>query len=210
MRSQENPDEEPELGSLKDTKQFIFRDDAVRRYIESREKSVLPRLLSPQTFLYLWSLLGLLAASSFIAWFAKIPIYASGSAVVTRWQSKAEGIGEDPVVVAFLPPQHVTRLRTNQKLFLKFDGVGVRFSRTILIVEPAIRSPDSIQNALSPSAAQAIAQPVAVVIARWEPVPTDLPASVYLGSLGRAEVEIGSQRAISLLPIIGQLFAEKF
>lgn len=201
----------------KDTKRSIFRDEAVRHYVESREKSVLPRIVSPQTFLYLWSLLGLLAASSIITWFAKIPVYASGPAVVTRWP-KAEGMGEELVVVAFLPPQYITKLGTNQKLFLKFDGMGDRgafpqgnrFSSTILAVEPQIRSPNSVQKqfALSPSVAQALTQPVAVVIARLKPVSTELPASVYLGSLGRAEVEIDSQRAISLLPIIGQLFAQ--
>lgn len=196
----------------KDTKRSIFRDEAVRRYIESREKSVLPRIVSPQTFLYLWSLLGLLTASSIITWFTKIPVYASGPAVVTRWH-KAEGMGEELVVVAFLPPQYIAKLGINQKVFLKFDGIGDRgafpqgnrFSRTILVVETQIRSPDSVQKqfALSPSVAQAITQPVAVVIARLQ-FPTQLPAAVYLGSLGHAEVEIDSQRAISLLPIIGQ------
>lgn len=79
-----------------------------------------------------------------------------------------------------------------------------------MTIEPQICSPDSVQKhfALSPSVAQAITQPVAVVIARLKPVSAELPASVYLGSLGRAEVEIDSQRAISLLPIIGQLFAQ--
>lgn len=195
----------------KDTRS-IFRDEAVRRYVESREKAVLPRIVSPQTFLYLWSLLGLLAASSIITWFTKIPVYASGPAVVTRWH-KAEGMGEELVVVAFLPPQYLTRLQAKQKLFLKFDGMSDRFSRTILVVETQIRSPNSVQKqfALSPNIAQAITQPVAVVVARWqrEPplasqFPTQLPATVYLGSLGRAEVEVDSQRAISLLPIIGQ------
>lgn len=196
-------------GNQKDSRS-IFRDDAVRRYIESREQSVLPRLVSPQIFLYLWTLLGLIAITSTIAWFAKIPVYASGAAVVTNWQSQAEGMGKEPVVAVFLPPQYLSRLRPKQKLFLKFAGMGERFSWTILTVDSEIRSPDSIQKqfALSPSAAQAITQPVVVAIARWEIAPKQLSANVYLGSLGRAEVEIGSQQAISLLPMVGQLFAE--
>lgn len=205
------------LGNRNAPKSSIFRDEAVRRYVESREKSVLPRIVSPQTFLYLWSLLGLLAASSIIAWFTKIPVYASGLAVVTHWD-KTKGRGEELVVVAFLPSQYINKLKTDQKLFLKFDGIDVRLSRKILTVEPQIRSPDAVQKqfALSPSVAQAITQPVAVVIARWlrpplaSPFPTQLSA-VYLGSLGRAEVEIGQVRTISLLPIIGQFAqVEKF
>ena len=38
----------------------IFRTEAVRRYIQNHEEAVLPQLICPRTFLYLWILLGLL------------------------------------------------------------------------------------------------------------------------------------------------------
>jgi hypothetical protein len=38
----------------------IFRADAVRRYIQNQHKTVLPRLVCPHTFLYVWILLVLL------------------------------------------------------------------------------------------------------------------------------------------------------
>ncbi len=38
----------------------IFRADAVRRYIQSQQRTTLPRLVRPRIFLYLWFLLGLL------------------------------------------------------------------------------------------------------------------------------------------------------
>jgi hypothetical protein len=41
----------------------IFRAEAVRRYIQNHEEAVLPRLICPRTFLYLWILLGLLLAA---------------------------------------------------------------------------------------------------------------------------------------------------
>ncbi|WP_009630783.1 hypothetical protein [Synechocystis sp. PCC 7509] len=56
------------------TKRSIFRDEAVRRYVESQEKAVLPRLLSPKTFFYLWLLVGLIAATSVITWLAIEPV----------------------------------------------------------------------------------------------------------------------------------------
>jgi hypothetical protein len=59
---------------LPQTKRSIFRDEALRRYVESQEKSVLPPLLAPKTFLCLWLLVGLLAASSAIVWLAIKPI----------------------------------------------------------------------------------------------------------------------------------------
>jgi hypothetical protein len=38
----------------------IFRTQAVQSYIEHHEEAVLPRLICPRTFLYLWISLGLL------------------------------------------------------------------------------------------------------------------------------------------------------
>lgn len=200
---------------MKDSRRSIFRNDAVRRYVESREKSVLPRLVSPRTFIYLWFLLGLLGMSSIVAWFARVPMYASGSAIVVRWKSK-KNTPENIVVAAFFPPHYLPKLRTAQKLFLHFDTMGVggvsrnenRLSRSVIVVDPEISSPDVIQKqfALHSGAAQRITQPAAVVFAQLDPIPTGLSASAYLGSVGRADVEVGSQRAVSLLPLIGHFF----
>ena len=43
----------------------IFRAEAVQRYIQKHEEAVLPRLICPRTFLYLWILLGLLLVAGF-------------------------------------------------------------------------------------------------------------------------------------------------
>jgi hypothetical protein len=54
----------------------IFRADAVRRYIQSQQRAVLPRLICPSTFLYLWILLGLLLlAASLVTWLARGPLF---------------------------------------------------------------------------------------------------------------------------------------
>jgi hypothetical protein len=194
---------------MKDSQRPIFREDAVRRYLEGREKSILPRMISPRTFIYLWLLLGLLVMSSLIAWLTKVPIYASGRALVVRLSNR------EIVVAAFFPPQQLSRLRTNQKLFLNFDaqsdvydGLRLRLNRTIIAVEPEIISPDAIQKrfALNSQIVQQITGPSAIAIAQLEPIPDNLSASAYLGSVGHAKAEVGSQRLISFLPLIGQFF----
>ncbi|MBO3462200.1 hypothetical protein G7B40_006075 [Aetokthonos hydrillicola Thurmond2011] len=202
---------------MKRSRRSIFRDDAVRRYVESREKSVLPRLVSPRMFIYLWFLLGLLLISSIVAWFSKVPVYASGSAVVVRWKSKKNTSG-NIVVAAFFPPQYLPKLQTAQKLFLHFDGMSVngasrgenRLERSVIFVKPEISSPDVVhkQFALDSGAAQNITQPVAAVVAQLEPISTGLTGSTYLGSVGRADVEVGKARAVSLLPLIGHFFEQ--
>ena len=103
MRSPQDP--QPETPAVR---RSIFREDAVRRYAAGQEKTVLPQLVSPRTFTYLWVLLSLLGASSAIAWFTRIPVYASGSAVVVRWRDS-----QRIVVAAFLPPQSLSCLQTD-------------------------------------------------------------------------------------------------
>ncbi|WP_096588056.1 hypothetical protein [Calothrix sp. NIES-2098] len=181
----------------------IFREDAVRRYLEGREKSILPRLVSPRTFIYLWFMLGLLGMSSIIAWLTKVPVYASGTAVVVRWKDKKvtpEGI----VVAAFFEPQQIANLPKTKKLFLNFADRGAR-TAAIIAVEPEIVSPDTIQKRF---AIAQITGPSAIAIAQLEPIDKNLPAAAYLGSVGDAQAEVGSQRLISLLPLIGQFFEQ--
>lgn len=50
----------------------IFRAEAVQHYARSQAKAVLPRLVCPRTFLYLWLLLGtLVVAGTCLAWSAR-------------------------------------------------------------------------------------------------------------------------------------------
>jgi len=43
----------------------IFRTEAVRRYIQDQQESVLPQFLRPRTFLYLWIFLVVLLVAGF-------------------------------------------------------------------------------------------------------------------------------------------------
>lgn len=198
---------------MQDTRRAIFREAAVRRYMEGTARAVLPRLVSPHTFAYLWFLLGVLSVSSLAAWFTQVPVYASGSAVVVRWHDTLHhtmhdgtpGVDESIVVAAFFPPQHLASLQTTPNVFLSFDAIGDRFSRAIITVAPKILRPAALQQQFALNA-HSITQPAVVALVQLEPVPNNLPAAAYVGSVGHAEAAVGSQRLVSLLPLIGQLF----
>lgn len=189
----------------------IFREVAIGHYVTGQEKTVLPQLVSPRIFAYLWVLLGMLGTSSAIAWFTKIPVYATGSAVVVRWRSNPT-LPNQIVVAAFLPPQSLSHLQTSEKVALQLEGSGQNGEfRSILQVQPHILSPDAIQQqfALNPGVAQQINQPAAVVILPLEPLASGLPDSAYLGSVGQVKAEVGTRRLISFLPWIGSLISER-
>lgn len=184
----------------------IFREDVIRRYGNGQE-NVLPQLVSPRTFAYLWMLLGVLGASSAIAWFTRIPVYATGSAVVVPWRDNPNRSNQI-VVAAFLPPQFLSALQSSQEVALQLEGLGQNKEfRSPLQVQPNILSPDAIQQqfALNLSVAQQINQPAAVAILPLEPIASGLSNSAYLGSVGQVRIEVGTRWLISFLPWIGPL-----
>ena len=48
---------------MEDVKRSVFRPETLRRYMEDRDRAVLPRWVSPRTFIALWVVLGLLVAA---------------------------------------------------------------------------------------------------------------------------------------------------
>ena len=62
----------------------IFRTGAVRRYIQNHQKTVVPRLICPRTFLCLWILLGLLCLAGTLAASHLLPLWAGQSRGVFR------------------------------------------------------------------------------------------------------------------------------
>jgi hypothetical protein len=55
---------------MRDLNRSIFRADALRRYVESRDELVAPPSVSPRTLVGLWLLLGLLAGAGAVTWLA--------------------------------------------------------------------------------------------------------------------------------------------
>jgi hypothetical protein len=190
---------------MEEQRHSIFREQAIRRYLKSRDEAVLPRFISPPVRQGLWLLLALLIAFGAVSWFARIPVYGTGEAVVISTDNVVQ---HEILVAAFLPAHHLTRLRAGQRLFLPLDNRHQRLSGVIMSVAREIISPAAARRQLSlpADAGQGISQPSAVVFARL--IPSELPAAAYAGRVYPVSVEIGSRRAISLLPIIGQTYGE--
>jgi hypothetical protein len=186
----------------------IFRPEAIRRYTQRGERAVLPRFVSPRAFVFLWMLLGLLAASGFLAWFAQVPMYASGPAVVVEGERLGRGNQGGLTLALFLPSEDLSRLQVEQPLFVQFTPTGERLEGRIVAVEPEIIGPAAARQrfGLDEGTAQIVVQPAAVAITHLKPIPTHLPAETYLGSVYHVDVQVGSQRVLSLVPLIGQFF----
>ena len=187
------------------SKRSIFRGKALQHYTASRQKEVLPRLVSPPVFVFFWVLLGLLLVSGFTAWLARVPTYVVASGVVF---DQGTVLGQPPsdnaVTVVFVPASRASRVQVGQPLLLQIGSTGTQLHYRVDHVEPGIISPDDARKryGLDSATARIIIEPSVVLIVSLGPA---FPAHQYAGSTVSAQLQIGSQRVLSLLPGLGQI-----
>ena len=180
----------------------IFRQSAITAYKRSREKAVVPRLISWPIIVCLWLLLGVLIVTGFLAWYVQVPTYVDGSGIILARGDMLQPVYGGMVAVVFLPPDQSAHLRVGLPVDVQMGSAGVLVHSTIAQVEPGITSPDAARQRyrLGGVGALLVTQPSIVVIIK---LGTTLPATSYAGSLLTAKVEIGSQRLLTLLPGLG-------
>jgi len=180
---------------MKDGNRFIFRDTAIRHYALGRARPVLPQFASTRLTTLLWVLTGILLGGGLLTWFIRIPVYASGV-----------GIGDGHRIAVFLPGKERSRIQVGQRAFCTFDKTGGRVGRTLIAIDSEVASPADVHARfkLTDEAAAKITKPVVIAFVNLEPLPENLPASAYVGSVYRVDVEVGTLRAVSLLPFINR------
>ena len=177
------------------SKGAIFRKEAIEKYSQGRDKNVLPQFVLPPVFVFLWCLLALFVSAGITAWLGQVPIYASGQGVILDPNASGNTNGQ-MVAMIFIPSSSSLHLQVNQPVTIQIGQAGPKISTAIGAVESQILSPSEIRKQFSvPVADPAIAVVVAV----------DSHYSLYSGSPVQAQVEVGSQRLLSLFPGLSAL-----
>ena len=122
-------------------------------------------------------------------------------------QAQKQTVATKSLMAVLIPARNGREVRVGQRVFWSFTKTGPRVTRTVIDVEPLVRSPDSLQASLGlqGQATASITGPSVIAIVDLRPLPDDLPASAYAGSVYHADVEVGTKRVISLLPFVGRL-----
>jgi hypothetical protein len=182
----------------------MFRQSAITAYKRSKEKAVVPRLISWPIIVCLWFLLGVLLTAGFIAWYVQVPTYVDGSGIILARGDTLQPAYGEMVAVVFLPPDQSQHMRVGLPVDVQIGSAGVLVQGTIAKVEPGLTSPDAARKRyrLDSAGALLITQPSIAVIIR---LGRALPVTSYAGSLLTAKIEIGSQRLLALLPGLGKL-----
>jgi hypothetical protein len=175
----------------------IFRSKTIQKYIQNREKSVLPRVIAPPVFLLCWFILMLLIAAGIAVWLGQVPVYISGSGAVLEQHTSSQQTAT-AVAVIFLPPSSVSRLHAGLPIQLQIGQSGPVLHTTIGTVEYTPLSPQQIQQQYG----LRVSAPSCVVVVSLGAV---LPAHLYVGSLVQAQIQIGSESLLSLFPVLNSL-----
>jgi hypothetical protein len=184
--------------------QPIFRANALKHYMQSGEKTALPRFINLPTMLLLWLLLALLLLEGALAWSNEIPMYISAQGIVLRADRQYAGAGHnDAFAFVFLAPGDMHALHPGSFVRVHIGPAGLPVSSELVRVEPGIISPfEACQRyQLGDNCAQLVPQPSVVVLVRIK----GLSAITYAGSQLTADVQVGSQRIITLIPGVGEL-----
>jgi hypothetical protein len=190
---------------MKEGHRLIFRDAAMQRYALGRTRSVLPQFTSLRVRTLLWVIAGMLLSSGLLAWLIHIPVYASGLGMVIESPPLGAGeVGDVRRMAVVLADKEASRVRVGQKVFWSLDTRGTRVSLTLIAIETEVSSLKAVYERfkLTGAAAAGITEPVVVAFVDPEALPDNVPASPSAGNLYRIDVEVGTIRAISMLPFI--------
>jgi hypothetical protein len=173
------------------SKDSIFRKQAVEKYLQNREKSILPRFVAPPVFLFCWCLLALLLCAGLLTWFGQVPVYVAGEGMVLYPAGPSSGGCDGTLALIFVP--YGSALHAGQHVQLQLAGQAAQLSRTVETVDRTILSPGEVRQRYQ----FVISQPsVAITV----DLGSRFSARVYAGTVVLAQVEVGSRRLLSLLP----------
>lgn len=175
----------------------IFRDKAVQKYIRNREKSVLPRVVTPPVFIFCWLILTLLIAAGIAVWLGQVPLYITGVGIVLDQNLSTHQTGTT-VAVIFLPASDASHLRTGLPIQLQIGQSGPVLHTAIDTVNQTLLSPEQVRQQYEFQ----VAGPSFVAVTS---LGSTIPQHLYAGSLVQAQIQIGSESLLSLFPVLNGL-----
>ena len=172
----------------------IFRESAMKQYLQRREQDILPHTVSPPFFTYAWIVLVLLVVAGAIAWSVDVPTFAPASGVVTAQATPQNR--EATQALVFFPSATAPKLQPGETIQLQIGANGPMRTSKITSVMPGVISPTDARKrfALDNGAAQVITEPSIVAVVGLD---QSFPAHTYAGTTVSAQVQTGSHSVIS-------------
>lgn len=184
------------------TNATIFRAEAMHYRLQNQARRgsdvSLPRSMAVPVFLALWIALGVLAISGFAACFVRVMVPGTGIAIMTSAEGRVS-------VTALMPEKHAPHIHAGDSASVFLDGKTSSIAGTVSdeISDPL--DPPAIEKALGLPASSLAMLDGAMVLVRVD-VDPEADAALVPGTVGQAEMPVGTRPVGSFLPVIGQMF----
>ena len=170
----------------------IFRSKTLQKYMQNREKSVLPRIVAPPVFAFSWIVLTLLIAAGIAAWLGQVPSYITGSGIILNTSSIAKQ-GDGATAAILLPANAISYIRPGLPVQIQVGQAGPQLHRIIDRVSQNLLSPGAVRQKYGFE----VTDPSLVATVELGPT---VSRYLYIGSPIQAQIQIGSQSLLTLFP----------
>lgn len=187
-------------GTSGDTKESVFRQQALAHRSGSSVEAVLPAYASPQSAVLAWIVIGLVLAAAVTVWTTEIPTYARGVAEVSRVEGETD---ESTPMIGVVDAVYQSCVKEGQSAYLKVEGSRMHVSMNVEHVSSGPVEAASMREQLR-SAPHIEADRLLVV--RLRPQSYELLREVLGNRLTYPiEIKIGERRIASMLPGVGSM-----
>jgi hypothetical protein len=155
----------------------VFRAEAVKEYVRSREEVILPRFVSPRTIVLLWSVLGAILLGTAALLTIRLPLYTSATVLAPR--------GDGGALAVSVPLDVLEQVRPGQRAYFRGEDGERRPAGRVRAVEG-----EAVRTAPGRPGTE---RPGATVLVRLDP---DMDAACRAPAC-RVEIRIGTPRAAS-------------
>lgn len=186
----------------------IFRTEALEYRLrnQGQRQSVVtfPRFMANRVMIVLWILVGLLGASGVAAGMPTVPVSTGGMAFVTddTWAN-----GDAPVVAVILASDINGILEPGSSASVQLGAGGRAIDGTVASIERGAYTPAQIAERLGLPESSLSMLPGSMILA-WVTFEGTTRDDFGIANAGRADLDIGTRRAGTFLPLVGRFFEE--
>lgn len=176
----------------------IFRDKALKHYMQNRKKDVLPNFSSVPVAIFAWVLFGFLLATGLVAEYGQVPVSVTGAGFVLGAGNAAQAESNGAVVLAFFPTSAAAQLHAGQSASIQVGGSSVELTGVIAQVEPGVSSPAAALERYGQKTSGSAQAQQQTVVALLKPG-SNFPVTQYIGSALVVQVNAGTQSLFSAI-----------
>ena len=172
----------------------IFRDTAVKQYIERHQQEVLPHLVSPSGMFFIWILLALIVIGGIIIWSIPVPMHITAMGIVSEQQNQLDN---SPVVFVFVSANQQSIIQPGQPVRMQVSNTNLVFQGTVTQIKPDLSNTTNLrqQYGLNENFLSGVTQPLVTLTVRSH---TRFSLPINAGKALTATITVGSQTVLSL------------